>query len=40
MFLSIAYMNIDPHRIWEIVEQDIPPFEEHIRLLAARKKKE
>jgi uncharacterized protein with HEPN domain len=35
-----AYMNIDPHRIWETVEQDLPPFEEHIRLLAARKKKE
>ncbi len=35
-----AYRNIDPHRIWEIVEHDIPPFEEQIRLLAARKKKE
>lgn len=33
-----AYMNIDPHRIWEIVSQDLPPFEEQIRVLAGRKK--
>jgi uncharacterized protein with HEPN domain len=31
-----AYMDTDPHRIWEIIEQDIPPFEQQIRTLEQR----